>query len=85
MIKIFRVTKEHRQDLLKNAKALFIKSRDIIKDVQNKHAKSLKKNDTLSKDVIHSTEVQIVAIADTYVLQAEQIFESKQTELVGGD
>lgn len=81
----FRVTKEHRQELLKNAKALFIKCRDGIKDVQNRNTKALKKNETLSKDVIHLTEQQIVAMADTYVAQAEQILDSKQMELTGGE
>lgn len=48
----FRVTKEHRETLSKNAKALFIKCKDSIKDVQNKFIKSVKNKEKtgLSED-----------------------------------
>lgn len=49
----FRVTKEHREMLSKNAKTLFIKCRDHIKDIQNKFNKTVKQKekDGLSQDV----------------------------------
>lgn len=80
-----RVTKEHRQDLLKNAKALFVKCRDGIRDIQNKQTKTIKKQENLPKDFVYSAEQQVIALADTYVKQAEEVFENKQTELIGKD
>jgi ribosome recycling factor len=53
------VTKEHREGLAKNAKALFIKCRDSVKDVQNKYIKSVKKVDGVSEDDIHGAQQQV--------------------------
>ena len=55
----FRVTKEHRENLAKNAKALFIKCRDSIRDVQNKYVKTVKNNSTISQDVSHNIQDQV--------------------------
>lgn len=60
-----RVTKEHREGLAKNAKSLFVKCKDSIRDAQNKHTKSLKRKDGISVDVVRQVEDQIIAIADT--------------------
>lgn len=48
----FRITKDHRESLSKNAKTLFIRCRDSVKDVQNKFIKSVKNKEKegLSKD-----------------------------------
>ncbi|KAJ3663120.1 hypothetical protein Zmor_007429 [Zophobas morio] len=81
-IPVPKVTTEHRENLAKNAKALFIKCRDAVKDVQNKQIKSLKKKDKLSEDLVKNCEQQVVAIANTYVTEAEKILESKQKELL---
>ncbi|XP_025417015.1 ribosome-recycling factor, mitochondrial [Sipha flava] len=82
-IPIPKVTKEHRENLSKGAKALFVKSKDIIKGIQNKNIKSLKDNDTLSTDLVHDLQNQITALADKYVSEAERIMEEKQNELKG--
>jgi ribosome recycling factor len=55
----FRVTKEHRENLAKNAKALFIKCRDSIKEVQNKYVKTVKSNSTISQDLAHDVQEQV--------------------------
>jgi len=55
----FRVTKEHRENLAKNAKALFIKCRDSIREVQNKYMKTVKNNSTISQDLAHSVQEQV--------------------------
>lgn len=62
---------------------LFIKCKDHIRDVQNKHFKTLKKKEGVSSDLMKNVEQQIVSIADNYISQAEKILESKQHELVG--
>lgn len=84
-IPIPTVTKEYRENLAKNAKMLFVKCKDNIKDVQNKQFKSLKKKDGVSTDLVKNVELQISAIADNYITEAQKIFESKQSELVGGN
>ncbi|XP_065349395.1 ribosome-recycling factor, mitochondrial [Cloeon dipterum] len=77
------VTKEHREGLAKNAKALFIKGRDAIKDVQNKHIRSLKKASNVPEDTVFAAQQQITAMADKYVGEAEKMLQVKQAELIG--
>lgn len=77
-----KVTKEHRVSLAKNAKALFIKSRDQIKDAQNEVIRKVKNNTTISEDDNHAVQGQLTEIANEYVSKAEKIFETKQNELL---
>lgn len=79
----FRVTKEHRENLAKGAKAHFVKCKDKLKDIQNKYIKSLKKKSSVSEDTIHQAQEQIIAITDSYVKEAERILTAKQNELLG--
>ncbi|XP_061401120.1 ribosome-recycling factor, mitochondrial [Musca vetustissima] len=82
-IPIPKVTKEHRENLSKNAKNLFIKYRDSIKDIQNNCIKKVKKQTEISKDDVFSVQTQITAIADKYIAEAEKILQAKQKELLG--
>lgn len=84
-VPIPKVTKEHRENLAKNAKALFVKCRDSIRDVQNKYVKTVKNNSTISQDLSHNIQDQITALGDQYIAEGEQIFEAKQSELTGKD
>lgn len=77
-----KVTKEHRVSLAKNAKALFIKCRDQIKDAQNDVVRKVKNNTTISEDDNHAVQGQLTEIANEYVSKAEKIFETKQSELL---
>lgn len=67
----FRVTKEHRENLAKNAKALFIKCRDSIRDVQNKYVKSVKNNSTISQDLSHNIQEQVSHICVKWTRSAK--------------
>lgn len=78
-----RVTKEHRENLAKNAKAIFIRHRDHIKDIRNKVVKTLKKKKDVSDDTIRSVQGQIEAVHDKYIREAENILQTKQDELLG--
>lgn len=87
-IPVPKVTKEHRENLSKNAKTLFLKCRDAIKGVQQDHIKRLKRPQTpaISSDDVHAMQGQITAIADKFIAQAEKTLEVKQQELTtGGD
>lgn len=82
-IPIPKVTKEHRENLSKNAKALFIKYRDAIRDIQNSQIRKLKKQTDISKDDAFAAQTQVTAIADKYIAEADKLLASKQKELLG--
>uniref|UniRef100_A0A8W7PID5 Ribosome-recycling factor, mitochondrial n=1 Tax=Anopheles coluzzii TaxID=1518534 RepID=A0A8W7PID5_ANOCL len=82
-IPVPKVTREHREGLAKNAKVLFIKCRDRIKDAQNQSIKKLKKQSNVSEDEAFQAQAQITAIADGFVKEAEKLMELKQAELLG--
>lgn len=81
-IPVPKVTKEHRTNLAKNAKSLFIKCRDQIKDAQNEVVRKVKNNTSISEDDNHAVQGQLIEISNEYVSQAEKIFETKQHELL---
>ncbi|EDW73594.1 uncharacterized protein Dwil_GK17631 [Drosophila willistoni] len=83
-IPIPKVTKEHREHLSKNAKALYIKYRDAIRQVQNDHIRKLKKQaDDIGKDDAFKAQNQVTAIADKYIAEADKLLATKQKELLG--
>lgn len=83
-IPVPKVTKEHREMLAKNAKALFIKCRDGIKETQNEFIKKVKRKPDLSTDLSHQVQSQIIAIGSTFVADAEKQLQVKQNELLAG-
>ncbi|KAL1456645.1 hypothetical protein WDU94_001359, partial [Cyamophila willieti] len=86
IIPIPKVTKEHRESLIKNAKGLFIKCKNNIRDIQNKYIKTVKnkeKSEGLSQDDVHSINDQLKLIGDQYIEQAEKMLNDKQQELKG--
>ncbi|KAL1518292.1 hypothetical protein ABEB36_001934 [Hypothenemus hampei] len=82
-IPIPKVTKEHREQLSKNAKQLLVKCKDNVRAVQIKFTKQIKRKDKISEDLAYSVEQQIIGIADGFIGQAEDIFNRKQAELLG--
>lgn len=81
-IPVPKITKEHRENLAKNAKTLFIKCRDGLKDVQNSHIKKVKANKEISSDLNFQVQKQITAITDKYVAEADKLLQVKQSELL---
>lgn len=82
-IPVPKVTKEHREALSKNAKVLYIKCRDSVKDVENDYIKKIKKQTSVSEDLIFSVTKQINAMCVEYQLEAKKLFDVKHNELVG--
>lgn len=78
-----KVTKEHREALAKNAKALYIKCRDSVKDIQSDFIKKVKKQSGVSEDLIFNVTKQINAICEEYQNEAKHIYDIKHNELVG--
>lgn len=83
-IPVPKVTKEHRENLSKNAKMLFVKCRTAIKDTQNAAIKKVKRNTEISQDDSFSVQGQLTSIADKFVEKADQMLAVKQKELLGG-
>lgn len=84
-IPVPKITKEHRENLAKNAKALFVKCKDSIREVQNKFIRNVKNNTNISQDLAYDTQEQIIALGDQFVSEGETIYEAKHTELIGKD
>ncbi|XP_041981202.1 ribosome-recycling factor, mitochondrial [Aricia agestis] len=82
-----KVTKEHREALAKNAKMLFVKCKDTVKDIQNEYIKKNKtskgKQPGVSEDLVFNINKQIMALCDTYNDQARKIYDAKHNELLG--
>lgn len=78
-----KVTKEHREALAKNAKALYIKCRDMVKDIQNDCIKKVKKQNGVSEDLVFNVTKQITAMCEEFQSQAKNVYEAKHNELVG--
>ncbi|CAG0925464.1 unnamed protein product [Notodromas monacha] len=78
-----KVTKEHRDQLAKNAKLFFNKCKENIRDLRNKYVADVKKMDkSFSVDVLFSVEQQVHAMSENYVHAAEEIMKAKQAELL---
>lgn len=82
-IPVPKVTREHRENLAKNAKTLFTKCKDTIRSVQNDTVKKVKRQSDISSDDAFSIQNQVTAIADGFIGQAEKLLETKNSELLG--
>ncbi|EDW30208.1 GL22438 [Drosophila persimilis] len=82
-IPIPKVSKVHRENLSKNAKALFVKYRDAIRNVQNDHIRKLKKQPDVGQDDAFAAQTQVTAIGDKFIAEADKLLASKQKELLG--
>nr|CAG4645125.1 EOG090X0DUK [Leptodora kindtii] len=81
-----KVTKEHRENLAKNAKSMFHKYKDSLRDIHNRHVRDVKKKDKLfSSDLIFSVLQQIQALTEQYSADGEKTMLAKQNELLGRD
>jgi ribosome recycling factor len=78
-----KVTKEHREALAKNAKALYIKCRDALKDVQNDFIKKAKKPTGVSEDLVFNVTKQISVVCEEFQNEAKNIYDTKHDELLG--
>lgn len=79
-----KVTKEHRENLAKNAKSLCNKTKDKLRDIQNNFLRDLKKHkEGHPENLIRGTETTILNTAKTYSESAETLTKEKQKELLG--
>ncbi|XP_045620355.1 ribosome-recycling factor, mitochondrial [Procambarus clarkii] len=78
-----KVTKEHRENLAKNAKTLYNRCKDHLRDSQNQYVrKSKKKEGQMPDDLVHNAQLKIREIAESYMQEAEKMMMAKQKELL---
>lgn len=82
-VQIPKVTKEHRESLVKGAKVACNNAKDKLKDVQNHQLKTLKKVDHVSEDLLHIVQSQVTAMSHQYMADAEAMLKAKTAELLG--
>ncbi|XP_066590417.1 ribosome-recycling factor, mitochondrial isoform X2 [Prorops nasuta] len=78
-----KVTKEHRENLSKAAKALYIKCRDKCKKIQNDYIRKLENKEGYPDDKKHRIKGFLEVLCNQYIKQAETLLKAKQTELLG--
>ena len=78
------MTREHRENLVKNAKILFDKTKTQLTSLHNKHTKKVNSvKSKHSEDLIRNINNTILDIMHKYTAEAEQLMEKKQKELLG--
>ncbi|XP_011636896.1 ribosome-recycling factor, mitochondrial [Pogonomyrmex barbatus] len=82
-IPIPKITKEHRENLSKNAKSFYVKCCDNVRQIRNKQIKMVKQKENLAKDLVLRLESYIDILSHQYIANAEQILKIKQKELLG--
>lgn len=78
-----KITREHRENMAKNAKSLFVKAKEEVRHIQNYYVKEAKNKTDLSEDLVHSAVSQIMGIAEQCVISMEKVMKLKQQELLG--
>ncbi|XP_076062574.1 mitochondrial ribosome recycling factor 1 isoform X2 [Oratosquilla oratoria] len=77
-----KITREHREGLARNAKTMFQKCKDRLRDVSNKYIKKSKNHTELSEDLVFQAQLKIRELADEHVAEAEKLMNAKQKELL---
>jgi ribosome recycling factor len=78
-----RITREHREMLAKNAKAVCDKTKEKLRNIQNNYARDLKKSkDQYSDDLIFNLNETVLGTTKEYAEKAEKILVAKQQELL---
>ncbi|XP_035228834.1 ribosome-recycling factor, mitochondrial-like [Stegodyphus dumicola] len=82
-LSIPKLSREHRENLAKNAKALAVKAKEEVRSIQNQYVKEAKNKTDLSEDLIFNATHQIMAVAEKCTTELEKIMKLKQKELLG--
>jgi len=82
-VSVPKLTREHRENLAKNAKSLYMKAKEEIKLIQNSFVKDAKDKTDLSKDLVFNASNQIMAMAEQCSSNLEKMMKDKQKELLG--
>ncbi|CAG7732595.1 unnamed protein product [Allacma fusca] len=75
-VHIPKVTREHRENLSRNAKSLFTKYKAAFQTVQNRYIKQCRSNkDGVSEDLVFTVQKQIMKVASDYIQEAEKLLQ----------
>ncbi|KAG7178049.1 Ribosome-recycling factor-like [Homarus americanus] len=78
-----KVTKEHRENLAKNAKTLYNRCKDQLRETQNQYIRKAKRKEgQVSEDLIHDVQQKVREIAESHMQEAEKMMSVKQKELL---
>ncbi|KTG45109.1 hypothetical protein cypCar_00014001 [Cyprinus carpio] len=81
---LLRVTREHRENLVKLAKQFSNKAKDSLRRVRTGAVTRVKKSkESVSEDTIHLVEKQIQQMADNYAADIDKQLATKTKELLG--
>ncbi|XP_055896597.1 ribosome-recycling factor, mitochondrial-like [Biomphalaria glabrata] len=84
-VPIPKVTREHRENLSKNAKALSEKSKKQLRDIFSKYSKKIKSSkEGHSADDLQAAEDKVQEMMHQVLHKVEEITAAKQQELLGG-
>ncbi|XP_026075180.1 ribosome-recycling factor, mitochondrial-like [Carassius auratus] len=79
-----KVTREHRENLVKLAKQFSNKAKDSLRRVRTNAVTRVKKSkESVSEDTIHLVEKQIQQMADSYAADIDKQLVTKTKELLG--
>jgi len=82
-VQIPKVTREHRENMARNAKTLFAKYKGLYQTLQNRYIKQCRSNqEGTSEDLVYDVQQQIMLLANTYIHQADELYKIKQKELL---
>lgn len=79
-----KFTREHRDTLSKNAKALFSKAKEELSIIERKYLKEIQKNkEGVSEDLVYNASLQLKVETEGAVDKADTLTQAKQKELLG--
>jgi len=82
IINVPPLTEERRRDLAKQAKAEAEDAKVSIRTARKDANNDIKKNDNVSDDLKKNAEIDIQQMTDTYVKKIDEIFDSKEKEIM---
>ncbi|MDP5157765.1 MAG: ribosome recycling factor [Flaviramulus sp.] len=82
IINVPPLTEERRRDLAKQAKAEAEEAKISIRAARKDANNDIKKNDDVSEDLKKNAEIDVQQITDKYVKKVDELFESKEKEIM---
>lgn len=82
IINVPPLTEERRKDLAKQAKAEAEDAKVSIRTARKDANNDIKKNDDVSEDLKKNAEIDVQQMTDTYVKKVDDLFDSKEKEIM---
>ncbi|QFZ54366.1 ribosome recycling factor [Oceanihabitans sp. IOP_32] len=82
IINVPPLTEERRLDLAKQAKAESEEAKISVRTGRKEAMNEVKRNEDISEDLKKNTEIEIQKITDSYVKKIDDIFETKEKEIM---